>query len=55
MAKGAPPPFMNKGKGGASKGKNPFAKASKGGFGKNPKAAAAGPPVAMPFKKGGKV
>ena len=24
-------------------------------FGKNPKAAASGPPVAMPFKRGGKV
>lgn len=50
MAKGKPPAFMSKGKGKP----NPFA-GKGGGFGKNPKAAAAGPPVAMPFKKGGKV
>ena len=50
MAKGNP--FASKGK---SK-PNPFAGKGKAPpFGKNPKAAAAGPPVAMPFKKGGKV
>ena len=50
MAKGNP--FASKGKGKP----NPFAGKGKAPpFGKNPKAAAAGPPVAMPFKKGGKV
>ena len=49
MAKGNP--FAGKGK------PNPFAggKGKAPPFGKNPKAAASGPPVAMPFKKGGKV
>jgi hypothetical protein len=45
---------MAKGKGAGKP--NPFAGKGKAPpFGKNPKAAASGPPVAMPFKKGGKV
>lgn len=52
MAKGAPPPFMNKGSGKA-KGKNPFAKGKAPAFGKA--GAATAPAGPMPFKKGGKV
>jgi hypothetical protein len=52
MAKGFPFGKKAAPKGGKP---NPFAGGKAPAFGKNPDAAAAGPPVSMPFKKGGKV
>jgi hypothetical protein len=56
MAKGGFP-FAKKSAGAAKSKPNPFAggKGKAPPFGKNQQAAESGPPVAMPFKKGGKV